>query len=202
MHRLWLAFNLRIHLYWYSLFIYLDMRFIWWWEDYFGWLTKANPLLAKPPLLRRGKEPKPLFFPSPLCENERAGHQSQWKMHPFSSSNQLTAPTCHNSPALLSHDVKTLSCGEWQQLGRQMLTFKDGWCSSLLLSIPLIPLVRAGAASWSKGGLSLWLLHNPDPDLRQRCTCVAEQGPPLFAAQSNSSAFLSRACALWLENII
>ncbi len=107
-----------------------------------GWITKANPLIAKPPLLRHGWEPKPCYF-LPLCENEWVGHQIQWKMYPFSSSNQPTASTCHNSPALLSHDVKTFSCGEWQQLGHQMLTFKDGWSNSLLLAMSLIPLVGA-----------------------------------------------------------
>lgn len=65
--------------------------------------------------------------------------------HPFHLPTSQTAPACHNSRTLLSRDVKTLSCVEWQQLGQQMLTFNGGCCRSslllFLLSIALIPLV-------------------------------------------------------------
>lgn len=54
-------------------------------------------------------------------------------MQTVSSYNQPSAPVCCSSPALLSNDVKTLSCGDWQQLGHQMLTFSNGECNSLLL---------------------------------------------------------------------
>lgn len=59
----------------------------------------------------------------------------------FSSSHRPTAPSFHNSPALLSHDVKTLSRREWQQRGLQMLTFNDNSPLLFLLSVPLMPSV-------------------------------------------------------------
>lgn len=114
----------RINLSWCAYLLYLDMRF----SRCGGRRSLWTKSQSKSPAwettsIKTWLGTDTVFFPVVCARmNEQESGFNEIPL-PFHLSARRLLPVCHNSRALLSRDVKTLSCGEWQQLGHQRLTF-------------------------------------------------------------------------------